>query len=244
MTSILKIISVFVILCLGCAGLFSMQGTLAYVRDTETSPANTLEAGSVDLARSILGLDPEAIASNLTPGDTVIGSVTLENVGNLEFQYSGWMEQKGGDDFLCQQLMVNAKLEGVNQYSGSLQVFNFATSTFTGTSTWTFDVFLPADPPAGIENMSCEFAFVFGARQLGSVAPGFNDGEEANFVVKSGTWIPKLLKEVEENTEVESIESSVPTATTTPSIIQEESTNRGSSSISDTISTSSSTPVQ
>ena len=189
MQSYFKILVVVMIVCLESRGLFSLQGTIAYQSNTETASSNSIVAGSISFSVATSALDPSATAANLMPGDDVTASSTLTNTGSLNFQYSAWSKQISGDDFLCQQLVVDAKLEGVSQYNGSVQVFNFATSTFVGPAHWRFDVSLPADPPEGIQNMTCTFAIVYGARQLGSVIPGFNDIHESDFTVTTGTWV-------------------------------------------------------
>jgi hypothetical protein len=222
-----KIISILLIIGLEITGLLALKGTVAYVSDHEDSINNEFAAGSVDFSLEKTGLESVEVAVSLHPGDQVFGTARLTDEGTLPFQYSGWSKQKSGDDFLCQQLYVVAKLEGLPQYTGSMQVFNFPTSTFIGsTANWTFDIFLPPDPPEGIQNMTCTFAFVFGARQLGSELPGYSDMEEVEYTATTGTWASDTEETVVESLSIQSDEVAEetmvePTSTPSPSATPE-----------------------
>ena len=63
-------------------------GTMAYFSDTETSENNIFTAGTLDLTKdTVVGL-PVSL-TNMAPGDSVSGSITLKNVGTLDGKLYG-----------------------------------------------------------------------------------------------------------------------------------------------------------
>ena len=59
-------------------------GTWAYFQDTETSTGNVFAAGTLDLKTDdVDGVTQTLYASNLKPGDSVSGSITLKNAGSV-----------------------------------------------------------------------------------------------------------------------------------------------------------------
>ncbi len=59
-------------------------GTWAYFQDTETSTDSVLAAGTLDLKTDdVDGVTQTLYASNLKPGDSVPGSITLKNTGSV-----------------------------------------------------------------------------------------------------------------------------------------------------------------
>ncbi len=59
-------------------------GTWAYFQDTETSTGNVFAAGTLDLKTDdVDGVTQTLYASNLKPGDSVSGSITLRNAGSV-----------------------------------------------------------------------------------------------------------------------------------------------------------------
>ncbi len=79
MKKIVGLTSAFMLLIgMGCIG------TWAYFQDTETSTGNVLAAGTLDLKTDdVDGVTQTLYASNLTPGDSVSGSITLKNAGSV-----------------------------------------------------------------------------------------------------------------------------------------------------------------
>ncbi len=80
------------LLCMGMAGI----GTWAYsFSDTETSTGNVMAAGTMDLkTNDVDGVTQTLYATNMQPGGSVSGNVTLKNSGttngstlNLAFSY-------------------------------------------------------------------------------------------------------------------------------------------------------------
>jgi len=59
-------------------------GTWAYFQDTKTSTGNVFAAGTLDLkTNDVDGVTQTLYASNLKPGDSVEGSITLKNTGSV-----------------------------------------------------------------------------------------------------------------------------------------------------------------
>ncbi len=79
MRKILGLTIAFMLL-IGMGGI----GTWAYFQDTETSTGNVLAAGTLDLkTNDVDGVTQTLYASNLKPGDSVSGSITLRNAGSV-----------------------------------------------------------------------------------------------------------------------------------------------------------------
>ena len=57
-------------------------GTSAYFSDTETSSSNTFTAGTLDLTLTESAVAPISL-TNMKPGDTASGTITVKNVGSL-----------------------------------------------------------------------------------------------------------------------------------------------------------------
>jgi predicted ribosomally synthesized peptide with SipW-like signal peptide len=73
-------LTIALLLCLGMSSI----GTWAYFLDTETVPANQLSAGTLDLKTDDAdGVTQTLYASNMAPGDSVSGNLTLENIGSV-----------------------------------------------------------------------------------------------------------------------------------------------------------------
>ncbi len=79
MKKILGLTIAFMLL-IGMGGI----GTWAYFQDTETVTGNVLAAGTLDLkTNDVDGVTQTLYASNLKPGDSVSGSITLKNAGTV-----------------------------------------------------------------------------------------------------------------------------------------------------------------
>lgn len=79
MKKILGLTIAFMLL-IGMGGI----GTWAYFQDTETSTGNVFAAGTLDLKTDdVDGVTQTLSASNLKPGDSVPGSITLKNTGSV-----------------------------------------------------------------------------------------------------------------------------------------------------------------
>ena len=79
MKKILGLTIAFMLL-IGMGGI----GTWAYFQDTETSTSNVLAAGTLELKTdNDDGVTQTLYASNLKPGDSVPGSITLRNAGSV-----------------------------------------------------------------------------------------------------------------------------------------------------------------
>lgn len=79
-----RIIVSLVMIALVIAGVTG--ATVAYFSSTATSSGNTFTAGTLDLTIDESGTVPINL-TNMQPGDTVSGSMTVENTGSL----AGWL---------------------------------------------------------------------------------------------------------------------------------------------------------
>lgn len=189
--SLLRIVSIFLIIGLNWTGFSAVGRTLAFFSDIETSSDNMIKAGSVDFSlQDITDWDPSENALSLFPGDMVSRDARIENEGTLRFNYRAKFEEISGDSPLCGQLTLDAKLEGVSQYVGPLADFlsgEFAHAT--STDDWNFEVSLSEGASYDVQEQSCEFSFVFEGGQEGMpFGEGFWDKEMFDNTLASGVW--------------------------------------------------------
>ncbi len=70
------------LMVIAVAAMMVGMGTFAYFSDTETSSGNTFTAGTLDLTLTESGGAPISL-TNMKPGDSASGSITVTNVGTL-----------------------------------------------------------------------------------------------------------------------------------------------------------------
>ncbi len=79
MKKILGLTIAFMLL-IGMGGI----GTWAYFQDTETSTGNVFAAGTLDLKTDdVDGVTQTFLTTNMAPGDSVSGTITLKNTGSV-----------------------------------------------------------------------------------------------------------------------------------------------------------------
>ncbi len=186
-----KIAAVFLIVSLNAGAFGAIGSTDAMFHDTESSPDNTLAAGAVDFSlQDITDWDPAGNAPGLFPGDTVSRDVRIENEGMSEFMYTVKFVETSGDSLLCDELILDATLEGVSQYAGPLSGFSSAEFTHaTSTDDWSFEVSLPQGASYDLQDRFCEFSFLFEGGQEGMpFGQGFWDEEVLGNTLGSGIW--------------------------------------------------------
>ncbi len=186
--SLVKIISLLIIIGLYWVGLSAIGRTFAYFNDTETSSENTYSAGTLDFSwHSLVDFSPE-----VTPTASTSRSISLTNEGSLGFQYAGRTTNTSGT--LCDFLNLEAKLDGIIVYTGSLTSFNYNAGEFsTSTDEWQFKVNLSSDDPS-LQNQTCNFDFVFDGTQIGGA--GFSDQEIISNTITSGIWQKVVINKV------------------------------------------------
>lgn len=163
------------------SGVFAVGQTLAYYNDTETSSENTFSAGSLDFA-----LAPVSHAKSIGLAEEVSVSSVLVNSGTLDWQYALETEKIRGDDDFCSALKLEAKLNGIEKYDGSLLSFDAQFLTTLGT--WKFNIELPVDAVGVTHGDRCEVDFVYKGWQ--KEIPlyedgGFTDEERINVTLTS-----------------------------------------------------------
>lgn len=111
------------LLTIGVAATMLGVGTVAYFSDTETSTGNILQAGTLDLILEESGGTSPITLTNMKPGDTVTGSITVTNAGSLAgslYATSWYVESDGvttapdgtgldmSDDDVAKMLLITA----------------------------------------------------------------------------------------------------------------------------------------
>lgn len=186
-----RIVTIFLIIGLNGAGLSAIGRTLGFFNDTESSSDNMFGAGSVDFSlEDITDWDPVENALGLFPEDTVSRDARIKNEGTLGFAYKVRFEEISENSPLCDELLLDARMEGVSQYSGPLPDFLSGEFTYaTSTDDWSFEVTLPGGASYDLQEQSCEFSFVFEGVQEGMpFGEGFGDKEMVDNTLSSGVW--------------------------------------------------------
>ncbi len=183
--SLVKIISILLVVGLNWAGLSAVWQTSAYFNDVETSLVNTFSAANLDFSLNG-GVDFSPGTLNL--GGSATRNISLQNDGSLGFQYKVGYEEVSGN--LCDYLNLTA---GV--YSGLLKDFtNQGPFTFSGTPSWDFTVSLPLDAPDDLQGEVCNFKFVFNGWQENlTEGQGFSDTEEITNTILADYWNPPVV---------------------------------------------------
>ncbi len=169
-------------------GGFAILKTSAYFSDSATSSANTLTAGTLQYVLSGSDFSPATIKK----GETSARVVDISNTGSLGFKYVASAADFGADTDLCDALTLQADLATTTVYSGLLQNFVAATTTFDNLSPdWHFTVSLPASASDSLQDKSCGFKFIYSGWQenFSGPASGFTDVQETSSVINSGHWV-------------------------------------------------------
>jgi hypothetical protein len=128
--------------------------------------------------------------SGMQPGDSQTKQVRITKGGSEDFKYNVNFVKTAGDDVLCNGLNIQAKLEGVTLYNGSLASISLSPApTISGNyDDWEFTVSLP-DASSSLRNKSCAFDLVFKAYQTDSDGTwGFSDSHSISNNLASKTW--------------------------------------------------------
>lgn len=173
--SILKISILFLIVGLSWVGFSAVGRTFAYFNDIENSSGNTCSAGTLDFYLNA----PGDFALNFTTDEPAVRNISIVGQGSLPFQYI--IE---GADFsgpLCENLNLEAKLDGETKYNGALTSFVLAPSViFSGTDNLKFIISFSGDIET-YKNTPCQFYLDFKGWQdnLANYPIGFSDIERA-----------------------------------------------------------------
>jgi len=169
----LKRILASLILIAAVASLLT-QGAMSLFTDTETSSVNTFTAGTVEL--NVAGNSPLPFSvAAMAPGDSLTGTVKIENEGALELRYAMTTTGDGGST-LDEQLDCEIKVGATTLYSGKLSsaaIGNPAQGAQAGDrtlaplaeETLTFIVSMPLSSGNSYQGTTCTVSFVFDAEQ-------------------------------------------------------------------------------
>ena len=109
------------LLSLGLVALLGMGGTFAYWSDTATISGTTIKAGNLDLKvngqDSVTGYASLNI-TNMVPGNTTAGVVTIKNAGSVPFTYSMSASASNGDTKALGAALA-AKITGDSAVTGT-----------------------------------------------------------------------------------------------------------------------------
>jgi len=174
-----------IILILTCLFFLKIEGTLAYMDDTEISSGNSYSAATLDLSLSPTG----GFSPNVTPTQPSSRAISVVKDGILGFQYTIQTSNETGT--LCDSLNLTASRDGVDiGYTGNLKDFTYNAGEFLAPEDWQFIANLTSNAPA-LQNQICTFDFIFDGTQIGGV--GFSDQEIISNTITTGQWLPKIV---------------------------------------------------
>lgn len=179
--------------------LYAIHGTNSMLMDTEQSAGNNFEAGSLDFR--VTSPSP-AVNSDVRPGNHILASNNVESDGDLDFQYKAAFHKDSGNDALCSALNLSAEKNGVTAYSGSLSGFNNNVGDLEAgeNDNWTYDITLSSGSSSDLQNLECNFSFIFSAWQtdLSYGSGGFSDTESfTGNEIHSGDWTGPVISDRE-----------------------------------------------
>lgn len=189
------------IISLNWTSLSVIGSTMAAFSDTEISELSVLDTGSLNLALNYtqVGFAPEEIQA----GQSASLSAVLSDLSDVPIRYRTGVKKISGGLNVCENLNLEAKLDGQPIYNNRLLDFNagplvFATSseeTATSTAEWLFEI----DYPAASESLlgsdrTCKFIISFDGWQLDLPDPsqGFTSHKEVSLIVMIGSRKPSV----------------------------------------------------
>ena len=193
--SIVKIISLLLIVGLNWTGISAVGQTLAYFNDTENSSGNIYSAGILDMTIRSGQSNFIPPAENMKPGDSTARDIYVgKTADSLPLKHRVSFEFIEGDRELCDQLELkiwydhftcqgsyedcrdmrltyNGKLSLLDKYTHPDFIIphpddKFDTDLSNGTEQWFYySISLPNDTPCEFHNKTCKFKFVYEAWQ-------------------------------------------------------------------------------
>ncbi|MCK4473703.1 lamin tail domain-containing protein [Candidatus Parcubacteria bacterium] len=152
--SIIKIISLLLIIGLNWTGISAVHSTLAYFSDNEDSNGNIYQAGTLDFC-----LNSSSLNKFIGLTEKVLLGSVLTNNGSLGFQYTVTAEKISGSDDFCNALKLEAELNGIEKHDDALMSFDIPASTMLGS--WSFEIKLPVYAANISHGETCEVDLVF-----------------------------------------------------------------------------------
>ena len=200
--SIVKIISLLLIIGLNWTGLSAIGQTLAGFSDVENSSENVYTAGILDLEVSPANFDWQTPLPSPGSNNTLATStVRLTNAGSLDFKFKITIPTSTGD--LCSYLRISTSTEDT---AVPLSEFNFQGEINSGnTQEFNFGIYLSEEANIPLhEEKSCNFKFSISAWQKEPEGMneniGLNDSEEVSINIQLighyKEWLEKWLKKL------------------------------------------------
>lgn len=192
-----KILIVFFIWLLSLTTVgtaYAIPAISGYFSDSEVSQGNNFSASSLYFNLSDTSNNPISSPlfdiAGMQPSDSQTKQVRVTKGGLEDFKYNITFSKNSGDDILCSALQIEAKLEGVTLYSGSLTSISLLPVPTISSSydDLEFKITLP-DGSSALKNKTCSFNLVFEGWQTNSDgAWGFSDTHSLTNNISSGTW--------------------------------------------------------
>lgn len=184
--SIIRIVSVFLILGMNWAGIVAVGVTVAAFNDTETSLDNTMVAGSLDFVLDVNPFNDMEAVVNMRPDVSAGRNVDISpEFDSNPFQYYASSTNFIGDTDFCNSLNVTATRNGVAVYIGALT--SLITTETTLLDGWRFEIGTDIESV----NKVCDFDISFNGWQTrhnysSYEEGGFNDVEVFHSRIASG----------------------------------------------------------
>lgn len=179
-------------------GFSQIKSTNTFFSDVMLVEGNTFIAARLDFSLSSLAdFSPSPIYPYLSLPNSSSRQISLIQDSDLDFQYDLQASQISGHPDFCQALQLEAQLDNVTQYAGSL--FSFTLSPIIVTDSqddWEFVLSFSDDDP-DLQMKTCNFEIQFNAWQLNSDGTwGFIDQEIIVNSINSGDWNGPIVSNI------------------------------------------------
>lgn len=200
---------------IGLIALLNTGVVYADFSDSASSTSNSFSASNLSL--NLTDSDNNSIfyplfySSDLVPGASRSASFKINKDGTEDFKYNIYFFKTFGDDNLCNNLSIEAKLGNTILYDGSLGSLSIFPSPIItdGEDEWTLIVSLP-DSSGELREKSCNFNLVVKGWQTNSDGSwGFSDSDSLNNELSTTTWIvpDTVLEAGDQSSQTDSLES-------------------------------------
>lgn len=179
------------LVCLSLVVFFLFAGSVkAFYIDWERIRDNSFSASSLEVHLHFLD---ELSDDSLEQEEIETGSLEVENVGQINFQYHLGFKKISKDASLCEALKLTAKKQGVKVYEGLLQEFDYYVEGMVSfeKDSWEFELGLPKNPAADLMSRECNFEFELTAWQENFSSPAQGWMVKKDFgpnEVQTGIW--------------------------------------------------------
>lgn len=189
----LKLLVLLLIVGLNGVMLSRIGYTVSYYSDKESSHENLFSAAMLDLLLSKTSFESQIGTEAL--GEKSLATVAMPVEGSLDMQYI-MHATSSTPSALCDELFVEAKLNGITKYSGNLLPLAYSTSTDFGT--WEFRFDLPPLAAVG-HGETCSVGAEFLAWRLDTPEPSNSGYDDEELLALSFTARMIVLNEIYAN---------------------------------------------